>query len=680
MAKKKKKQANNFRHDQNQHLGSSIKRMTASLKPSGGAGKNLLYQQNLKTLERYYPELATRIKETTIGKYELISAKQGQAPNLQIKELNRTYYSPANPMDDVKEQLESLGLKNNRLAIFLGMGLGYELAYYIQKMAANQNTHYMLVIEKDLEIFKAAMQAIDLRESIKHDHIKFLVGFTAEALYVQLRNYLSEKSRFKYLRAMKPVYHQASLLLHKDYYLSALKNLRESGTDHILNFGNCPEDSLIGIENMLENIDEIIYNPGINLLFDKFKGKPAVVIATGPSLNKNKHLLKGLADKALLVAADASLKIMLEMGVKPHLVTSLERVPATAKLFSGIEVDQVSDVYFAGCPVVRNEVYQAYPGPRIIVYRNLDHFRWLGIDRGILDIKLSAGNMAFKVAEALGCDPIILIGQDLAYGQEGITHAKGAALGEIQGKKKKRKTLHIKGNDGKPILTTETWYSFMKAYELDVAGYRGKCINSTEGGAYIEGTEVMPFQESIECYIRKPFYPLNMIKKHLSSFRAEQTYDDYHSLSELIQKTTEDVRTIIEQCNLGIQLYQKYKPYLNEILTNNCPKPGTKEIDAIALEMLQPKNICMKDYHHTFQLFLTHVIQSFTVRFEMEMIAIPEKHNHTTTAKAETLLRTSEWYITVRDIAQVCLKLLEKSADKLSKAKPESDHSKKACM
>lgn len=92
---------------------------------------------------------------------------------------------------------------------------------------------------------------------------------------------------------------------------------------------------------MLANIKVILENPGINLLYNRFSEKPAIVVATGPSLNKNKHLLKGLEDKALIISVDASLKILMEMGVKPHLVTSLERVPQVANLIDGFTASEL---------------------------------------------------------------------------------------------------------------------------------------------------------------------------------------------------------------------------------------------------------------------------------------------------------------------------------------------------
>jgi len=213
------------------------------------------------------------------------------------------------------------------------------------------------------------------------------------------------------------------------------------------------------------------------------------------------------------------------MGLKPHLVTSLERVAETVKLLEGYNREEVGDVYLAACPVVRNEVYQAYSGPRIIVYRDFDHFKWLGIDRGILKIQLSAGNMAFKVAEALGCDPIILIGQDLAFSRDGRTHATGSVYGENQ-QLPLEEMFEVMGNDGESIMTNQTWYSFLRAYEMDLLNYSGTCINATEGGAYITGTSIMPFEEAINKHIREEFYPRDSIRESLTIFTPRDVEQD----------------------------------------------------------------------------------------------------------------------------------------------------------
>ncbi len=569
-------------------------------------------------------------------------------------------------MEDVATQIKALNLKHARLAVFLGIGLGYELMYYVQNESKKQNTSYILVIEKDLEIFRAAIETFDLSGFIGHPQFKLIVGLEEGDLYTSIREYLSENNRYFFLKALKFIYHPSSLRLNKDYYIRAIQLVKDAGSQQLLHFGNDPYDSLIGIENMLANLDEIISNPGINLLYNRFAGKPAIVVATGPSLNKNKHLLKGLENKALIVAADASLRVLINMGVKPHLVTSLERVMPTVKLLEGFEKQEVEDVYLAACPVVRNEMYQAYPGPRIIVYRDFDHFNWLGIDRGILKIQLSAGNMAFKVAEALGCDPIILIGQDLAFSRDGRSHANDTTYGEKQIKPGAH-VLTVPGNDGRPIETTSTWYLFLRAYEMDVLNYSGTCINATEGGAYVTGTTIMPFEEAIDKHIQEEFYPQDTIRESLTAFTPQDVEEDLQQVMKLTADTIKDLEQIIENCRQGINSYEKYKDELESCLNNpENIRIIRKKLTAIEHEIMDYKEKC-RQLHHTFQLFFAHVFQSFVIKFEMEMIAVPEKYEDPDMARVEIILRQAEWYAVIGDMAAICLNSLLKSQEMLQR-------------
>ncbi len=630
-------------------------------------GEDYAFAANMKALEENYPQIAELIKNTAEEEYQFVRTGEGRLPNLLDRKDNTYYYNPQNPWQDVENQILSLNLKNARLAIFLGLGLGYELVYFYKNMMENQLTHYILVVQKNLEVFKAALRSFNFEALIRNSRVHFLVAQPEESLYTILRNYLAEDHKFVLIKAAKPLYHPSAFRYDKEYYLRFLQILRDAAKHQTTHFGNDPYDSLIGIENMLSNLREIVYNPGIKLLYDKFRNKPAIVVATGPSLNKNKHLLKGLENKALLIAADASLRVMIEMGVKPHLVTSLERNLPTVRLLEGFTGEQLENVFLAACPVVRNECYQVYPGPRIMVYRDYDHFRWLNIDKGILKIQLSAGNMAFKLAEALGCNPIILIGQDLSFARDGRTHADGTPFGEKQNPDKFRK-LEVMGNDGLPILTHEVWYSFIKSYELDLSNYKGICINSTEGGAYIQGTEIMTFKEAIEQYIQDDFYPSDIILNCLKSFNDLESERDLEKVLELVNKTILEMNEIINECRKGVELHNKYKEEFQAYLNSSRDIPGTEYLSKLEEVIMRPKKDCMKSYQ-TFQLFFAHVIQSFSIKFEMDMNQIPEKYDDSRLSKIEVLARQVEWYSVIGDIAVICKKSLINAKDSIEKDK-----------
>lgn len=621
-----------------------------------GLSEKRMYERNIKELKKRDSYLAEAVENTVLGvSFLLERTGKNEIPNLLIKRLNRYYYESYDVNHDVEQQVTALQLKNSRIALFLGIGLGYEVNYFLQNYATQQKTEHILVVEESFEIFKYAMCVTDLTKLFSNPHAEFMIGVKQEAFFAQFVNFFKESNRMFFIKAIKAVYHMSSMLLSKDYYFDAIKSFREAGVYQVTFYGNDPEDSMIGIENMLKNVKEIVGNPGINLLYNKFKGKPAIVVSTGPSLNKNKHLLKGLEDKAVIICPDASLRILLDMGIKPHLVTSLERVPATVKLIEGFNSDEVEDVYYAASPVVMKEAYEAYPGPRVIVYRDFDHFRWLGIERGILDIKHSSGNMAFKLGEAMGCDPIILIGQDLAYSRDGTSHASGTLYGENQ--VPLSNAIEVMGNDGKKIYTNETWNLFRQAFEVDIAKFRGTCINSTEGGAYIHGTKIMPFQEAIEKYIQQPFQPLEKIKNTLSVFTAEEAEQDSRKVKEVIDNSVPDLLAIIKDCYNGIEKCADYKVELEEYLSGDIDISKSRLLH-IYQEIFSPKNNIITSYKSTFQLLMLHVIQSFHINFEINMNELPERYAKEEFALAEQLLHQVKWFEVIKNFAEMLAKLI----------------------
>ncbi|WP_170270263.1 motility associated factor glycosyltransferase family protein [Heliorestis acidaminivorans] len=628
--------------------------------------KNEIYENNLILLKKYYPKIAEKLEKTVIKKFKIVFSRSDKLPNIYTKATKSYYYKTEGPLEDAIAQVKNLKLKNAKIAFFLGLGLGYEFFYFAEYMAKDIETKYIFIVEKEIEIFKLAMENIDLRLIIINPQLKLIVGAEESELFHEYREFFDHISRsILYIKTVKPIYHISALKLSKNYYLEALRKFKEAGLYRLDLIGNAPHDSLIGIQNMFNNINEILNNPGINLLFNKFENRPAVVVSTGPSLNKNKHLLKGLEEKALIICPDASLKILIEMGVKPHLVTSLERVPETVNLLKGFEENDVENVYFAGCPVIPNECYRVYTGPKVIVYRQFDHFKWTKIERGMLGIKSSAGNMAFNIAEALGCNPIVLIGQDLAYSRDGKTHATGTFYGDNQESQRKSGDIEVLGNDGQPITTNNLWYSFLKSYETDVASYSGLCINSTEGGAYIKGTQVMSFKEAIDKHIQEKFYPLEKIKKFLDEFAVNE--DEKKNLIKIIDETIKDIEGVVYWCKEGEKKYEKYKAELEDYIKNY--KVSTKAMrDRVAYlqnELLEPK-VKAQEKNKNFQLFLMHVVQPYYINFEVNMNALPDYYEDSAIAMADILYHHNQWYKTIGEITKICLSLLKETKNHIT--------------
>ncbi|MGB3367253.1 MAG: 6-hydroxymethylpterin diphosphokinase MptE-like protein [Acidaminobacteraceae bacterium] len=624
------------------------------------------YESNMKTIKIKYPNYYDLIDKCEINKkYMLTKTGKSDQYNVYNIEKNEFLYDLEEPMLGPKKQLDKLKLKNAKLVVYLGYGMGYQTYFFTKYYANQQNSQGMIAIERDVELFKLALFFADISSMLNNKAFLLVLGDEIESLLSITEKYIRVNAGVLYaVKTLKVIYYDKVIGLNKEYYMSALKQIREVVKYILSYYGNDPGDSLIGLENILDNIKEIITSPGVNLLFDKFKKKPAIIVSTGPSLNKNKHLLKGIEDKALIICPDASLKILLEMGVKPHLITALERVPLTAELVRGFTDDQLDGVYYAATPVVPNEAYQAYNGKYLMVYRNFNHFKWLGVERGILDIKQSSGNMAYKIADALGCDPIILIGQDLSYSEDGFTHAIGATLGDKQNVQPGE--ILVKANNGGMIKTNQIWNTFRQGYEIDVHQSNVRTINSTEGGAFIEGTEVMPLSESLEKYVGEEFFPRDQIGKLLSVFSADNIHDDLDRISKIYKNTQKDLNDMLKHCYDGVVLIQGNKAFVESIL-NSKDKIDRKDkykIEKLHEQIIKHKEKITKN-EPTMSMYLMHIVQAYYISFEIMVNGEPDLYEEEMHSKSAVILKHENFFAMFYKMIEISRDLLVKSNEKL---------------
>lgn len=577
-----------------------------------------IYDKNLAALKKFRPEMYQKIAGfKTSGSYVVVNSSHPKKyPNLVNKELNTSAYDNNDPFSNVLMELKRK-IRLPVLNFLFGFGLGYEALGFLQNYSVRDSI--LVIIDPDIEPFYLAIQNIDMVSLISDPRIRIFIGEKDSEVFLHCFNILMEKNYKLFVKAINIMDNALSLRLNSNFYKQCMGHLKDAVREVLLHFGNDPWDSLIGIENTYLNINEIIKNPGIKELKGIFKDKPGIVVATGPSLNKNIDLLKNLENKAVICSADASVRVMKKHGIKPHLVTSLERVLPTSKLFEGLTKEDVKDVYLSACPVIRPETYANFPGERIIVYRNFATFHWLEIDKGILDIGPSAANMAFKVLEYLGCNPIILIGQDLAFGENELTHAEGATFGEKEEQyHTRRQILEIEGNYRPKIKTTDVWYKFLKFYEKDISEFSGEVINATEGGAKIPGTKVMYFKDAIEKYTKEKFDIIEAIKKSLK-------HPDSEEISENKQKMIRKTDDAIEYCQYvlnilknGSELTDKFKKHIIE------PFEKEKNIDeqeaAKLFESLQ-KPLEVFGEKKFYEIFM-HFVQSYYMTSMVELNAI----------------------------------------------------------
>ncbi|NQU73981.1 MAG: motility associated factor glycosyltransferase family protein [Candidatus Omnitrophica bacterium] len=628
--------------------------------------RNTVFEKNMEVLEKRYPDLAKRVRETDDNpSYKIIQAKNGK-PNVLIKKGSEFFmlYDNDDPEKYCEQYLESLKINYAPVVVFMGLGLGYHLDRYFKLLGEKVGTRQIVVFEKDIELFRLALTLGDFVQVFAQPNIHFFVGESPEEIYVKLKTEILSKNDIRIaLKSLKVIPLPANIALDEQYYKDVFLTLRNAARQIMVLTGNDSLDSFAGLENILKNLKHIFSNPGINTLYDKFRGRPAVLVAAGPSLNKNMHLLRGLEDKALIISCDASFIPVMKKGIRPHLVTSLERTPGVDLFYTGIE--NFSGIYFIALPILMPKTIDVFKGRKFIAYRGYSHFDWLEEEKGTLNVGISVANLAFQILVGFGCDPIILIGQDLAYAEDGDTHVKGDIFGSRVENVCENPVVELEGNDGKPIKSRKLWEIMKYTYEEDIAAYKGTCINATEGGAKILGAEVMPFKNAIEKYCMEVFNPNLILDEAYSNFTKDS---DVQEKIKKIQKkakvSDKMLRDSIEKFHDALEMAnQAEKEIIKPFLENDSEYVDMERLTSVEQRFLDLSKLLGGD--KDYWALMAHTLSAYDICYSNEMGFLRDIYTDETCLAMARVRKIKDWFAVVGQFLVLTENILKKTEKRL---------------
>jgi hypothetical protein len=118
--------------------------------------------------------------------------------------------------------------------------------------------------------------------------------------------------------------HAASLALHPEFFGEIQTWIGEFAAFARTSLNTLVINGRRTAENVARNLAAYVETPSVNELKDQYKGRPAIIVSAGPSLRKNKHQLRDAQGKAVIIAVQTILQPLLEMGIEPQFVTSLD--------------------------------------------------------------------------------------------------------------------------------------------------------------------------------------------------------------------------------------------------------------------------------------------------------------------------------------------------------------------
>ncbi|EDP7111334.1 motility associated factor glycosyltransferase family protein [Campylobacter jejuni] len=496
-----------------------------------------LFNKNIESLSNIL--LKESLKEIKSSKFELILGKDNLDINLKDTSDNTFLYE--NVIDELNTMLNTYNDKYLLYPVLYFYGFGNGILF--KALLQNKNHQHIVVFEKDIEIIWIMFHILDFSSELQSARLMVLNTNKPE---IQDYNELCSSkpffqfSRIYFLELMSHYYER----FHEDV-LELNKKLVQDFKDSILSHGNDPLDALQGIEQFVYNLPQMITHPSYKELLSKRKGisDTAIIVSTGPSLTKQLPLLKKYASKATIFCADSSYPILAKHGIKPDYVCMLERDEIVAECFNNDFKDFDKDIIFLVASLVHKKTISYLKKNKrkyILIIKGQPFARCLGLDDyGYINAGMSVSHMAYELAENLGHNNIILIGQDLAYAKDGQTHSQGFIHANLHNGDYERDLDRFSttayGGNGK-VQSSEIWTLFRQIFENFIAFSKSKTYNCTEGGARIESAIEKPFKELCEDLLKN---------KKDKKFKKLQ------------------VLNTKEQVKLGLKIYQKIKKNMN---------------------------------------------------------------------------------------------------------------------
>ncbi|HDX3789756.1 TPA: motility associated factor glycosyltransferase family protein, partial [Campylobacter jejuni] len=429
-----------------------------------------LFNKNIESLSNIL--LKESLKEIKSSKFELILGKDNLDINLKDTSDNTFLYE--NVIDELNTMLNTYNDKYLLYPVLYFYGFGNGILF--KALLQNKNHQHIVVFEKDIEIIWVIFHILDFSNELQNARLMVLENDKLQAQdYTELCSSkpFFQFSRIYFLELMSHYYER----FHEDV-LELNKKLVQDFKDSILSHGNDPLDALQGIEQFVYNLPQMITHPSYKELLSKRKGisDTAIIVSTGPSLTKQLPLLKKYASKATIFCADSSYPILAKHGIKPDYVLSLERIPLTSEFFNNDFGEFDKDILF---------VLKSYVHPHTTKYLQKNNRNFMLVstyasfinylkldDFGYFNMGFSVANMNFLLAIHLKHKNIVLIGQDLAYAKDGLSHTKDYSnLDKHEGhfqRDKNKYTTQAYGDNGK-VESSFVWTLFRHNFEQDVA-------------------------------------------------------------------------------------------------------------------------------------------------------------------------------------------------------------------
>lgn len=430
------------------------------------------------------------------------------------------------PRAEAKKLIDAVDIEDCYCYFVNGLGLGYHIVALNERVSPEA---LIVVSERNLRLIATALAHVDLTDVLAGGRLVFVTDDDKSRLHERLQ----QRTALVMLGA-RFVQHPPSERVDSAFHSQVRGLLTEFVSYARTSLMTLVNNAQITCRNIANNIGSYASTTSIGMLERRFAGKPAVIVSAGPSLRRNIDQLSAARDRVVVCAVQTTLKTLVDRGITPDFVTSLDYHEVSSQYFE--DVPGLENVHLVAEPKATWHVLDKYPGP-ISILDNPFARLLIGDDlapRVALAPGATVAHLAFYLAQYMGCDPIIFIGQDLAYTGY-VYYSPGMEIHRSwQSEINRFNTMETKewertarmgtmlrrtvDAEGRKIYTDDLLFTYLEQFERDIANTSARVINASEGGARIRGAENATLAETLERYCTTP------IPRDLFEYRTTTTW------------------------------------------------------------------------------------------------------------------------------------------------------------
>lgn len=380
-------------------------------------------------------------------------------------------------------------------------GIGDFAPYPALKDWCQQKDHFLVILEDDLEAIAHYFKTEHAHDLLHAENIWLYYLDPHQLTLKELARFFPGESSY----SCATIYSQESKLnsfreiaARIDFY-----------TNYYKTFAN--EQATFGINFLHNYCSNVFLWPHVSYgdaLFDQFKDVPAIICGAGPSLAKNIECLKTLKEHALIFAGGTAMNALNAAGMNPHFGVGIDPNPEQV---TRIIMNSAFEVPFLYRNRMHREALNLVHSDKFYIsgangYEIPEYFeKGCGIDGHTIDEGCNVVNFSVDIARKMGCNPILLVGVDLAY-----SHDKSYAPGlqhhpihrHFRTKDISEELIYRKDIYGNSVPTLWKWVTEAIWFSDFAAAHpETKLINCTEGGIGFLNVPNEPLASAAQKYL-----------------------------------------------------------------------------------------------------------------------------------------------------------------------------------